>query len=84
MRGWNCSACAGTTSRCPWKTIVGPPSAPTVAASTGRPLKTASSTSMSRASSQPLMNPAHERMPSGFEVSQAISLFASAHSSTGT
>src|SRR6185295_19239220 len=44
--------------------------------------KTPSWTSISRASSQPLMKPAQARMPSGLEVSYVISRSASAHSST--
>jgi hypothetical protein len=45
--------------------IVGASSGPTPAVRTGRPPNTLSWTSISRASSQPLMNPAHARIPSG-------------------
>ena len=45
--------------------IVGASSGPTPAVSTGSPPKTLSWTSISRDSSQPLMKPAHARMPSG-------------------
>ena len=69
MRGLNCSGRAGTTSRWPCSTIVGPACGPTVAASTGRPLCIVPVTSTSRASSQPLTKPAAACMPSSVEVS---------------
>ena len=45
------------------------PAGPTSAVSTGSSPKSESWTSISRASSQPLMKPAHARIPSGLEVS---------------
>ena len=69
MRGVNSSGLAGTTSRWPWKTIVGTPAGPTVAASTGRPLCISPVTSTSRASSQPFTKPAALCIPSRVDVS---------------
>src|SRR5215203_3594598 len=82
MRGENCSAWPGTTSRWPWKISVGPAGGPMSAVSTGSSPKTVPWTSISRASSQPLMNPAQARIPSGWEVSYVISRSARARSST--
>ena len=59
-----------------------PSAGPTSAVSTGSSPNVASWTSISRASSQPLMNPAHARIPSGVEVSYVISRSARARSST--
>src|SRR3954452_14659720 len=73
MRGWNWSGKPGETAMWPRSTTVGPFSAQTAAASTGRWLLVPSLTSMSRASSQPLTKPAHARTPSGVSVSYEIS-----------
>src|SRR5829696_2245931 len=82
MRGTNCSGRPGTTSTWPWKITTGPSWAPTVAAMTGTPLWTPSLTSISRASNQPLTNPAAVWMPSIVEVSYVIRRSESARSCT--
>src|SRR3954447_18001308 len=82
MRGTNCSGRPGTTSTCPWRITTGPSWPPTVAARTGTPLWTPSLTSISRASNQPLTNPAAVWMPSIVEVSYVIRRSQSARSCT--
>src|SRR5215218_9378477 len=83
-RGTNCSGCPGTTSKWPWKTSVArsePSGGPTAALSACRSPNLWSTTSISRASSQPLMNPAAARSPSTFDVSYVIRRSVSARSS---
>src|ERR687885_2587374 len=80
-RGVNWPPWAGTTSRWAWKSTTGPSRAPTSAWRTGSPSKSRSRTSMSRASSQPLMNAAAERMASGLEVSYVMRRSARTRSS---
>src|SRR5215211_6437770 len=85
-RGTNCSGCPGTTSKWPWKTSVArsePSGGPTAALSACRSPNLWSTTSISRASSQPLMNPAAARSPSTFDVSYVIRRSVSARSSIG-
>ena len=75
MRGTNCSVRPGTTSKWPWKTSVArsePSGGPTTALSACRSPNLWSTTSISRASSQPLMKPAAARSPSTLEVSYVI------------
>src|SRR6478672_1439723 len=83
MRGMNCSCRPGTTSRWPWRRSTGLPSAgPTSATVTGSPRTPICSAAMSRASSQPLTNPAQSLMPSSVEVSYPISSSVSARACT--
>ena len=53
----------------PWKTTTGPSSGPTAARRIGSPRISVCKVGMSRASSQPLMNPAQSRIPSALDVS---------------